>query len=109
MKNLSQGSDYFMILNATAPSFNMFNLIYSKNISYGQVYYVKYRAVNSVGPGPFSQVLSISSVGAPKAKKALVVEYIGANILISWKTSFEDNGSIISRYNILFGDNGGNY
>ena len=74
MAKISKGSDYFMILNATAPSFNMFNLIYSKNISHGQVYYVKYRAVNSVGPGPFSQVLSIYNFGVPKAKEALVVE-----------------------------------
>jgi hypothetical protein len=48
-------------------------------------------------------------VPSPKAKEALVVEYDGTNVYISWKTSFEDYGYIITSYRILFSDNGGNY
>lgn len=74
MASASQGSDYFMILNATAPSFNMFNLIYSKNITSGQAYLVKYRAVNAVGPGLFSPILTINAAAPPKAKESVIVQ-----------------------------------
>ena len=74
MANASLGSEYYIILNATSPNFNMFNMIYSNNIISGQSYLLKYRAVNSFGPGLFSPIRTIYAAALPKAKEAVVVK-----------------------------------
>ena len=68
------GASYFMILNASAPSFNMFNFIYSENITSNKAYLVKYRAVNSLGSGLFSPIATIYAAALPKAKESIAVE-----------------------------------
>jgi hypothetical protein len=52
----------------------MFNFIYSENITSNKAYLVKYRAVNSVGPGLFSPIATIYAAAIPKAKESLAVE-----------------------------------
>ena len=69
-----QSGAYFMILSSTAPNFNMFNFIYRDNITSRQAYLVKYRAVNSLGPGLFSPIATIYATDPPRAKESLVVE-----------------------------------
>ena len=103
------GSDFTMILNASAPKFKDFNVLYSNGIVAGRTYEVKYRAQNSLGLGELSPVGTIFAGQLPDAVGPVKIYNSGKSIVVEWNDTFQDYGLPISAYSVLFLDYKGSY
>ena len=68
IKNMTAGNNYFSLVDRVNTTYYYYNGYYSLNITNVRVnneYHFMYRAVNYLGPGLNSSVLSVSNVVPP--------------------------------------------
>lgn len=67
----------------------------------GATYYVRTAAVNIMGPGPYTAVLTVMLTGSPLAPGNFHTTAVLANsIAVAWNTPIDDGGSAITGYRL---------
>ena len=103
------GSAFTIIMNASTPGFNNFNVLYSNGVVAGKTYQIKYRAQNSFGFGEFSPVGTIFAAQLTDAVGPIKIYNVDKTVVVEWVDTFEDYGYPISSYNVLFVSYEGQY
>ncbi len=68
------------------------------SVENGRKYYYRLRAINSLGEGPFSPVISTMPVGPPDPPWNLQVAEGDGMVTISWRAPLRDGGSTVTGY-----------
>ncbi|MEM3396043.1 MAG: fibronectin type III domain-containing protein [Thermoplasmata archaeon] len=76
---------------------------YTDTLSTGGTYYYAVSAVNAVGEGAKSDVVSASVIGAPGKVRNLTAEGKAGKIVLSWEAPLSDGGSQITNYKVYRG------
>ncbi len=74
----------------------------------GQLYRIKYSAVNSIGEGPTSNILSVYTAtkpGSPENLQKILTSIIEFGVInISWNPPIDNGGLDLTKYNIYLND-----
>jgi len=97
-------SNFALVHSAIFPAFSNFSFEYNTDVVAGNLYEFKYHASNSLGDGEFSKPIQFKATKLPDATKAPNIIYDGTDFIVDWSDIFNDYGSPITKYKILFRD-----
>ena len=99
--NGSAGSTWLFIRRETSPAFT-FAYIHGSGVSRGQPYQFKYRAVNQMEEGPFSDAATIYASRKPDPPPSISTAVSNTDVIVSWQQSVDDHGATVTDYEIEF-------
>lgn len=77
----------------------------SSGIVKGKTYRARYRAINSIGPGPWSPIAYIAASTVPKAPPMpIVTEVDNTKVVLSLSETTDDGGSSILSYHLYINE-----
>ena len=98
---------YYEIAGETSDNLQT-SFILTSPITMSQSYIFRYRAKNVFGFGSYSPDSTIKAIDSPDQPTNVVIQNVGANVVITW-TAPNENGSPITSYDIVWKTSQGAY
>ena len=103
---LDDGSNgaFYTVLGAIDNTLDT-EVIVTSDIVKGKTYRARYRAINSIGPGPWSPIAYITASTVPKAPSLPIVTNVDhTKVVLSLSETTDDGGSSILSYHLFINE-----